>query len=214
MVLSTSAVQADGRYQANTIDDVIVGGRRDTHPRISLVVSTVGRPEALERLLRSLKEETAESLAAELVVVDQSPDGCCLPVLTGYAHDGRESISWIYVRSSIGVSKGRNIGLALATGELVMFPDDDAWFSGTTLRRAVAHLASHPEHDGLCSQLQDGEGELSMLRWAPTPRLVTKHNHHRTSIGSTMIFRTERGPVDRRLRRDGRARCTRMVRVV
>jgi O-antigen/teichoic acid export membrane protein/glycosyltransferase involved in cell wall biosynthesis len=29
-----------------------------------------------------------------------------------------------------------------------------------------------------------------MLRWAQSARMVTKHNHHRTSIGSTMVFRT------------------------
>ncbi|MDH4280984.1 MAG: glycosyltransferase, partial [Acidimicrobiia bacterium] len=80
--------------------------------------------------------------------------------------------------------------MSLATGRYVMFPDDDAWLPGSTLAGVVGHLDRHPEHDGLCAQLQDSRGRPSMLRWASTGRRVNQHNHHRTSIGSTMVFRT------------------------
>ncbi len=173
--------------------EVVVGGRVSAEvPQVSLVVSTVGRPEAIGRLIESLLTESADGPSIELIVVDQSADGVALEALEQPALAGDDApFSWLYTRSPIGVSRGRNIGLGMATGELVMFPDDDAWFPGRTLARSVEHFNQHPEHDGLCTQLRDAHDRLSMLRWAPTARLVTKRNHHRTSIGSTMLFRAE-----------------------
>ena len=160
-------------------------------PEISLVVSSIGRPSELRRLVDSLRSELEAGPTVELIVVDQSDDGRCFDVLQELDTESGPAISWAYLTSPIGVSRGRNLGMAVARGELIMFPDDDAWFNGDTLIRAATHLHDNPEHDGLCTQLQDGEGAPSMLRWAPSARTVTKHNHHRTSIGSTMLFRTE-----------------------
>ncbi len=153
-----------------------------------MIVSTIGRPGPLLRLIESLAGEAAAGVTIELIVVDQSPDHSCQPVVAA-ASDIVDNLTAIYLQSPRGVSRGRNVGMAAATGRLVMFPDDDAWFSGDTLARAVEHLARHPEHDGYCTQLQNGFGEPSMLRWSNKAQIVTPRNHHRTSIGSTMLFR-------------------------
>lgn len=177
---------ADDRRGADR-PDVVRGGSRQVEPTISLVVSTVGRPENFRRLVDSVLEEASAGVGIELIVVDQ-----------GATEETRQILDeldlpfpWTYTRSAMGASLGRNVGLRLARARYVMFPDDDAWFPGTTLRAAVGHLESHPDHDGFCTQLRDGNDELSMLRWAPTAREVTLLNHHRTSIGSTMLFRTD-----------------------
>jgi O-antigen/teichoic acid export membrane protein len=167
------------------------GGPYLPSPDVTLVVSSIGRPSELRRLIDSLAPELELTVGVELVVVDQSPDGRLLEVLEGLGGDAGPALSWVHLRSARGVSRGRNAGLAVARGALVMFPDDDAWFDGDTLARAVAHLAANLDHDGLCTQLRDGSGSPSMLRWAGTAQPVTQRNHHRTSIGSTMVFRTE-----------------------
>ena len=172
------------------IDDRSIrdGGPDPVEPiDVSLVVSTIGRVAELARLLASIAVEQTNGPTVELIVVDQSPDGAVLSLLES---EGQQ-IRWVYTKTTAGVSLGRNAGLSLATGRYVMFPDDDAWLPGPTLSGAVEHLDRHPDHVGLCAQLKDGRGRPSMLRWAPTARLVTKHNHHRTSIGSTMLFRTD-----------------------
>lgn len=171
--------------------EIVTGGPLLEDPRISLVVSTIGRAGELGRLIESLRVELERGPTVELIVVDQSGDGCCLDVLEELEVESEPTVSWRYLRSGPGVSHGRNLGMAIATGELIMFPDDDAWFDGETLALAADHLARHPEHDGLCTQLQDGHGQPSMLRWSNRAGFVTKRNHHRTSIGSTMLFRLE-----------------------
>ncbi len=169
-------------------ESIRYGGPEPVAPiDVSLVVSTIGRVTELDRLLTSIATEQANGPTVELIVVDQSPDRAVLPLL----QSNRHQIRWVYTETGPGVSLGRNAGLALATGRYVMFPDDDAWLPGPTLSGAVTHLDHHPDHIGLCVQLKDSRGRPSMLRWAPTARRVTKHNHHRTSIGSTMLFRTE-----------------------
>ncbi len=149
------------------------------------MVSTVGRRHELARLLASIEREVAAGVALELIVVDQS-GGLEVMELLASAHV-RFPIRC--ATSALGVSRGRNTGLDMAVGAYVMFPDDDAWFPGSALIQAVAHLDAHTDHDGFSMQLRTGEGDPSMLRWAPTARLVTLRNHHRTSIGSTMLFR-------------------------
>ncbi|MEL7155972.1 MAG: glycosyltransferase, partial [Actinomycetota bacterium] len=178
-----------GDLATEAVTPIVTGGPALQDPTISLVVSTIGRPAELGRLIESLRVELERGPTVELVVVDQSADGCCLEVLQGLERHGQPIVSWRYLRSGPGVSHGRNLGMAVAVGELIMFPDDDAWFDGETLAMAADHLARHPEHDGLCTQLQDGHGQPSMLRWSTRAALVTKRNHHRTSIGSTMLFR-------------------------
>ena len=155
-------------------------------PELSLVVSTIGRPECLARLARSLNVEAA-SARFELVVVDQSAEGSAAAVLEAHA----TGYPWRVATSERGVSRGRNVGLRLAVGPVVTFPDDDCWFPGTTLRRALDVLAADPGLVGVTTMLRDGAGQPLMLRWRAEPTLVTLRNYYRTSIGATVMARTE-----------------------
>lgn len=154
-------------------------------PALSLVVSTVGRPEALERLLRSLALEADNGADFELVVVDQDPEQRSLDVL----HALEPPFPWQHLTSGRGVSVGRNTGLQAARGEVIGFPDDNCWFTGATLRALDRLFAARPELDIVCGRQLTEDGRPSMLRWARTARPVTKANHHRTSIASTIFMR-------------------------
>lgn len=153
-------------------------------PEISVVVSTIGRPEQLRRLVRSLCVEHAR-VALELVVVDQSATGSARAVLEAEA----PPYPWTVATSARGVSRGRNAGLALARGGIVTFPDDDCWYPGSTLRGVVDLLATSPDV-GCTTMLRDGAGRPVMLRWSDAPGPVTRRNYYRTSIGPTVVART------------------------
>jgi glycosyltransferase involved in cell wall biosynthesis len=167
-------------------------------PALSLVVSTIGRPELLARLVRSVVVEAA-TVPLELVVADQSADGSAAAVLAAHAGD----VPWQVVPSRRGVSRGRNAGLAVVRAPVVTFPDDDCWYPGGTLAAALAHLAARPELVGVTGILVDGDGAPNMLRWARRPGPVTKANYYRTSIGPTVVARTaivrEAGGYDERI---------------
>ncbi|WP_460433635.1 glycosyltransferase family 2 protein [Angustibacter speluncae] len=156
----------------------------DGGPALSLVVSTIGRPADLARLLRSVERSTVAG-RVQLVVCDQSQDQSCARVL----RESGTSVAWEATTSGRGASRGRNAGLRLATAPVVAFPDDNCWFPPTTLEQALAAFDADPSLAGVSGQQQTEDGRPSMLRWLATPQPVTRTNFMRTSIMSTMVFR-------------------------
>ena len=140
----------------------------------------------LTRLVRSLAVEAATA-DFELIVVDQSADRSARAIVEEHA----TGFAWRVLTSERGVSRGRNRGLTEAAAPIVAFPDDDCWFPGTTLQQVISELSAEPDLAGVTTMLWDTEGRPNMLRWADTPRLVTRRNYYRTSIGSTMFVRTD-----------------------
>ena len=156
-----------------------------TNPRVSLVVSTIGRPEQLERLLSSL-EQIQEPSQVELILVDQTTDQSSAQ----YLRQRRLPFQVQITTSPRGLSIGRNAGLNLATAELVAFPDDDCWYEPDTISLAVRFLDANPNISGVSGIQRTVDGRDSMLRWAPTSRWITRNNFYRTAISSTLFLRT------------------------
>ena len=86
--------------------------------RISVVVCTRDRPEALERCLAGLSD--CGEPPFETIVVDNAPAN--RPVADIAAARGAR----YFLEPVIGLSRARNAGLRAATGEVVAFIDDDA----------------------------------------------------------------------------------------
>ena len=152
-------------------------------PALSVIVSTIGRPADLERLLDSLvAAEDAPSF--ELIVVDQSRDGCCLSLLAGR--------SWPFpvtgLTSGRGATLGRNAGASAARGEILTFPDDNAWYLPSSLSDAIRLM--DPALDLLSGMQVTSAGEPSMLRWLPGPAVITPRNVQRAAIESGVFVRT------------------------
>jgi len=61
---------------------------------------------------------------------------------------------------SKGVAKSRNKAIDLATGEYLVFSDDDITFSTSGLQQAIDYLDSHPEVSLLLGQATDESGAL------------------------------------------------------
>jgi glycosyltransferase involved in cell wall biosynthesis len=100
-------------------------------PTVSVIVNTLNRREHLWRLLTELHEQTYGKF--EVVVVNGPSDdgtGEMLTALAGSIRLGRCD------RASLGMS--RNVGLALAAGDIVAFIDDDATPCADWLEQLVA----------------------------------------------------------------------------
>ncbi len=83
--------------------------------RISVVLPTVDRPEAVYNLLRHLEHQTLPP--HEIIVVDQSAE----------ANARVAALSIRYHRiAERGLPNARNVGVSLATGDVVLFLDDDS----------------------------------------------------------------------------------------
>jgi GT2 family glycosyltransferase len=104
----------------------------------SVIVPTYNRPAALARTLAALRGMDFPSDRLEIVVVD-----------SGAAESGAERLAGSngarYSRCpDHGVATARNHGASLASGELLMFVDDDIVVDASNLRQ---HEAIHMSHD-------------------------------------------------------------------
>lgn len=163
-------------------------------PSFDLVVATVGRPEALARLLASL--HTQRPSALRVIVVDQSGDDRLEPVL---ADAGLEVV---HLRSASGLSRGRNAALATLAADVVGFPDDDCRYPADLLERVAERLFAGDGLDGVTGRAADAEGGSSRS-WKQDRALLDRSNLWNRANSATMFLRRELveriGPFDEEL---------------
>ena len=152
----------------------------------SLIAATINRVQAVGALLASI-EQTPEAAAGQVqvIVVDQNRDDRLVEVLEPY----RRSLNLIHQRSLPGLSRARNAGLAVTTGEVVSFPDDDCLYRPTTLTETAAFLARYSECDGVCGRVCDFDGRPYNLRWPREAEPVSKRRVWRQAISVSMFLR-------------------------
>lgn len=143
---------------------------------VSLVVPTVGRVSDLDRLLASLAGQTCTQF--ELIIVDQNDDDRVRTLLLKWKH----SLRYIYVRSALGASRARNVGLTFVRGDIIGFPDDDCWFPPDLIAQVRAWFDPSPDYDFLCCSARDETLKDVALRWPPHSQPI-----HRSSVLTTCI---------------------------
>jgi hypothetical protein len=93
-----------------------------TDTSIDVIIPTLGRPECVADVLTDLARQTR--LPTRVIVVEQAPPGCpCLP-------DTMPAAPWPFRLEQrrvewVGACRARNLALAAATAEWVLFLDDD-----------------------------------------------------------------------------------------
>lgn len=117
------------------------------------MVATVDRRDELARLLATIARQTHREV--EIVIVDQNASGWLDPVIQPHA----DSLNVQHLRSTRGVSRARNVGMRVANGELLGFPDDDCWYSPELLETVDGWFRVHPEYDGVVGRGIGPRGE-------------------------------------------------------
>ena len=119
-----------------TQEVIVEGGAR--LPFVSVIVATRGRPSSLIDCLRSVL--ACDYPDFEVVVVDQT-GGNSVEKLSEEIRDPR---LFVQADAGVGKSRGENIAIATARGDVLVFTDDDCTVPRTWLRRAVHVLAQEP----------------------------------------------------------------------
>lgn len=88
--------------------------------RFSVVIPTMGRPEPLRRTLESLR--TADPCPDEAFVIDAAPDASARETVCDF-QDGEVPVRYIHAEPSL--TRQRNIGIDEASGDVIVFLDDD-----------------------------------------------------------------------------------------
>lgn len=153
-------------------------------PLFSLVVATVGRTEPLRDLLRSLALESVKDF--EVIVVDQNSDDRIAEILREF----KDTFFIRHVRSGQGLSRARNVGIRLARGEILAFPDDDCQYTGTTLETVMCafKLERVDIVCGVYGEARDGGFQVhpKYLGWDST--VLTKHYNFLPLVSSVGLF--------------------------
>lgn len=96
--------------------------------KFSLIMCTIGRTEEVTTAVNSIVKQSYQNY--ELIIVDQNVDNNLGTILKDYIYHN----NIIYIRSNIkGLSRNRNLGLKMATGSIIAFPDDDCEYPINTL---------------------------------------------------------------------------------
>lgn len=102
---------------------------------------TYNRARDLPRTIEALARQTVGEL--DLIVVDNSSTDDTEAVVNGFARDWNGRL--LYIRKDPeGPAAARNVGLAAARTEYVLFIDSDVVLEAPWLERASAHLAADP----------------------------------------------------------------------
>jgi GT2 family glycosyltransferase len=106
---------------------------------ISVVIPTVGRPRLVAQALESLVR--CDPRAAEVLVVDQSPDDSVAEVVTRFAHIGARRVP--LAESNLPLA--RNVGLKEVREDVVLFIDDDCTVDEAWARTAWRLMDDDPD---------------------------------------------------------------------
>jgi glycosyltransferase involved in cell wall biosynthesis/GT2 family glycosyltransferase len=99
---------------------------REVPVRVSVVIATLCRPESLAVTLETLA--ACDPAPHEIIIADGDPDASARSLAEGVGVDVT------YLPASLGLTRQRNLGAAAATGDVVLFLDDDVLIPPDTFR--------------------------------------------------------------------------------
>lgn len=149
-----------------------------THIELSFVVITYQRGHILQDCVNSILAQNDLPVPYELIIVDNGGDAAIsLP------QDRQGVIFRLEVASeNLGVAGGRNLGMKLAHGEILVFIDDDAiWHRNDDVVRLMSHFDSDPACGAVAAKSLNPDGkpirfelphpdkELLLAARTPTP---------------------------------------------
>ncbi len=165
-------------------------------PEFSLIVSTVGRPGELDGVLESVAGQTVGQASVEVIVVDQSDGEEVRAVVEKWV----EKLNVVYIRDEgRGASRGRNIGLGLARGRIVGFPDDDCKYYPDTLENVRKVFEESVGVNLVVGRVVDRRLGQSLIRRWPAKRKRINRLNFFTHYTAVSIFARSRLRFDERL---------------
>lgn len=106
-------------------------------PRVSVVIATYNRGDALRLLLEDLAKQTYDATLTQVVIIDDGSRVSAEPLVKGFT----APYELIFQRQqNAGAAVARHLGVTLATGEIVIITDDDMRIGPDFIE---AHIKAH-----------------------------------------------------------------------
>ena len=152
--------------------------------RVDLIVSTLDRHRELGALLASLRSQTRRP--DRVIVVDQGDDALSASVVDQY----RSTLSISYLRQNVkGLSRGRNAGLQISTGDVVGFPDDDCTYPEDAVEKVLAAFEGDADLGALTGMSVSTTGAPSQGRWSAGSHPIDRYNIWVSQTSYTTFYR-------------------------
>lgn len=141
---------------------------------VSVIVATRNRPETLRRALLAVARQSYASVEVVLVDDGSEPEQAAANEALLRETVSRGRYLFLDARHGSGPSVARNRGLAVATGELITFcDDDDFWIDPEHLAIAVAAFEADAELDLVFANQEDHVDGRPIMTMR-LPRLAAK----------------------------------------
>lgn len=160
--------------------------------KISVVLPTYNRADIIGKSIESVLNQTYQDL--ELIIVDDGSTDDTEATINDFKDD---RILYHRLEQNGGVSRARNIGVELATYDLVALEDSDDIWLPTKLGKQMKYWEQYPDFGMLyCPyEMKVGENLLVTPSGLPIDELEGNILHHlllRNSIGApTVLFKKE-----------------------
>jgi glycosyltransferase involved in cell wall biosynthesis len=113
-------------------------------------MATYGRYDDVARFLLEIQKQEYKNF--EIIIIDQNDRIDLSPLIDNY----RQEYEIIYCKNQVkGLSINRNIGLELASGDIICFPDDGCYYTKDTLKDVCDIFVNNPGVDFITVSLQD-----------------------------------------------------------
>lgn len=165
-------------------------------PLFSLIVATFGRFSEIDIFLASIVEQTIDIKTIEIIIVDQNDVLDLQPIIQKY----QILLQIIHIKSSRkGLSYNRNLGLEIAKGEIIAFPDDDCKYYPDTVESVLKAFEENSKVTLVLGRIIDRNSGKPIIRtWPNHSKLITKRNFI-THYSSITIFTKQCLKFDERL---------------
>lgn len=128
-----------------------------TWPTVSVIVPTYRRPDVLHRTVSALLTLDYPAEHYEVIVVDDGSGDATEDVVSALRSTSPPKLMYVQ-QDNTGVATARNHGARLATGEFVIFVDDDIVVEPSHIQD---HLATHDQSDALVNGHWEFPDELT-----------------------------------------------------
>jgi len=168
--------------------------------KLSIIIATRARPESLARLIASLKPRLSD--ARELIVAENgTPAPARLvdaEVIAAHIHEARP-----------GKCRVQNLAIKRASGDVLIFLDDDLIVADDYLDQVERFFGYHPEFAAMKGRILPREDprKVAGVNWVYLDLPIVDHGNEiievRGVMGANMAFRADAmrkvGPFDERL---------------
>lgn len=161
--------------------------KQEKNIKISFLVPTLGeREQELKRLLESLKAQGFSLI--EAIIIAQGNYKKVREMAESYA----DSFDVIILESNEkGLSKARNRGLSVCSGEIVVLSDDDCWYADDAVAFILAEFEG-TDTDILFTQIKDYEKDILYKKYAPEAEIISSKFKLLSRSSIEIAFRREK----------------------